>query len=211
MSKDLNPIIVKVLQGDKEQFRNIIRYCNQPLYRTALIILKNESDAEDVLQTTYLKAYQHLHSFRREATFLTWITRILINECKMMMRGKKLTTSIDHLEVLRKSSDNESVMDTLYNKQIQTLLEQAVMRLPEKYKLVYIVREVNEMSTAETASALGLSEEAVKVRLHRAKSLIRENLLQRIDVHELFPIGGQRCDHLAGRVMQEIMKLSVLQ
>src|SRR5689334_1577504 len=99
---DLMAVINRVRQGNKEEFRHIIRECNQPLYRTAIVILKNESDAEDAVQSAYLKAYLHLQSFRGESSFLTWITRILINECKMMLRKKKETTSLDHREVMQK-------------------------------------------------------------------------------------------------------------
>lgn len=204
---ELSAAVGKVLEGNKDEFRHIIRQCNQPLYRTAIAVLKNESDAEDAVQSAYLKAYLHLKSFRGEASFLTWITRILINECKMMLRSRKITASLDHEEVVQKESITENVVDTIYKNQIQTWLERAVLDLPEKYRLVYVVREVNEFSTQKTAAVLSLSEENVKIRLHRAKSIIRENLLQQVDVKELFPFGNQRCEFFTERVMQNIKAL----
>jgi RNA polymerase sigma factor (sigma-70 family) len=204
---DSNSIISEVLSGDKEKFRVLIQACNDPLYKTAIVILKNEADAEDALQTTYLKAYLHLKSFRQESAFLTWITRILINECRMMLRRKRSTTSIDNDEIMEKPSLNETAMDSLNNKQISQLLEKAVMNLPEKYRLVYVVREVNELSTEKTAEALGITEDNVKVRLHRAKSLIRESLLQKVSVTELFPFHKSRCHRIADRVMKDIEQL----
>jgi RNA polymerase sigma factor (sigma-70 family) len=202
---DLTAVVDHVRQGNKEEFRHIIRECNQPLYRTAIVILKNESDAEDAIQTAYLKAYQHLQSFRGESSFLTWITRILINECKMILRKKKGTTSLDHQEVMQKPSINENALDSLNKKQLNQLLERAVLDLPEKYRLVYVVREVNEFSTEKAAAMLGLTEENVKVRLHRAKSIIRESLLQQVNVQELFPYGNLRCELMAERIMRAII------
>ncbi|MFZ6009374.1 MAG: RNA polymerase sigma factor [Bacteroidota bacterium] len=206
---DLIQNVQNVLLGDKDQFREIMRACNQSLYRTSFAILKNETDAEDAVQSAYLKAYLHLNTFRKESSFLTWIMRILINECKMMLRHQKKTSTLDVDEVAQKHSITDSVMDALTKQQINQWLEQAVMALPEKYRLVYVVREINEMSTEKTALVLGITPENVKVRLHRAKSLIKENLLQKTTVQELFPFGKQRCNNLTEKVMQSIVQLSV--
>jgi len=201
---DFTTTIDAVLEGDKDKFRLLIQHCNQPLYRTAIVILKNEVEAEDALQTTYLKAYLHLVSFRKESSFLTWITRILINECRMVLRKQRKVTSLETEEVMQQPSLTENAMDTIYNGQVNQLLEQAIMSLPEKYKLVYVVREVNEMSTEKTAEVLELTQENVKVRLHRAKSLIRENLLKQVKTSELFPFGKSRCANLTDKVMKSI-------
>lgn len=206
---DLNAAVTKVLDGDKEEFRHIIRLCNQPLYRTAIVILKNESDAEDALQSTYLKAYMHLLSFRGEASFLTWITRILINECKMMRRKQKISTSLEHEDVTTKMSETPNTMENLDKNQVQLWLERAVLELPEKYRVVYVVRELNEFSTKKTADVLGLSEENVKVRLHRAKALIRENLMQNVNPQEIFSFGNKRCDAIAQRTMLVITQMQM--
>jgi len=200
-------VVDEVLQGNKDAFRHIITQCNQPLYRTAIAILKNKSDAEDAVQSTYMKAYLHLNTFRGDSTMLTWITRILINECKMMLRRQKLPASLESKEVIEKESIMENAAEKLDNEQIQGWLEKAVLELPEKYRIVYVVREVNEFSTQKTATILGLSEENVKVRLHRAKSIIRENLLQHADVKELFPFRGNRCESFTERVMKAISTL----
>jgi RNA polymerase sigma-70 factor (ECF subfamily) len=204
-------LIGEVLAGNKEKFRLIIEHCNAPLYRTAVVILQNDADAEDALQTAYLKAYLHLNTFRGESSFLTWITRILINECKMMLRSKRKNMPLDNEEVRQTPSSAENGMDSLNNRQVSQLLEKAVMSLPEKYRLVYVVREVNELSTEKAAAALGLTEENVKVRLHRAKSLIKENLLQHVSVQELFPFHKARCARVADRVMHAIEGLSSVQ
>ena len=201
---NLTQTISNVLQGRKEEFSQIIRLCNQPLYRTAIVILKNESDAEDAMQSAYLKAFLHLHTFRGDSSFLTWITRILINECRMLLRKRKDVTSLEHAEVTQKQSNTENAVDRISRHQTNQWLEKAILELPEKYRMVYVMREVNELSTENTAAILELSEENVKVRLHRAKSLIRENLLQHVTVQELFPFGNLRCNALSDRVMKAI-------
>lgn len=209
---DLKEVVNKVIAGNKEEFRHIIKICNQPLYRTAIVFLKNEPDAEDALQSTYLKAYLHLTSFRGESSFMTWITRILINECKMMRRKQKVSTSLEHNEVIEKEeSVTANAMENFDKPQMKDWLERAVMDLPEKYRLVYVVREVNEFSTKKTADALGLTEENVKVRLHRAKSLIRENLLQKISPQEIFAFGNKRCDAMAERTMHALSNIHLPQ
>jgi RNA polymerase sigma factor (sigma-70 family) len=208
---DLNTTIDKVLQGEKEEFAEITRQCNQSLYRVAYAILKNESDAEDVVQTTYLKAYVHLSSFRKDSSFKTWITSILVNECNMQLRKKKKVSGLDSNEVMKQPSLNINAMDLLYHQQLRHWLEQAVLSLPEKYRMVYILREVNELSTEESALALNLSIENIKVRLHRAKSLLRENLLHHVRAQELFLFGNQRCMRMTDRVMERIAALPAAQ
>jgi RNA polymerase sigma factor (sigma-70 family) len=204
MTGNIDSTIQRVLKGEKEQFRFIISQCNQLLYRTAIVILKNDEDAEDAMQSAYLKAFAHLHSFRGESSFQTWITRILINECKMLLRKRKNVASLDNEEVLVKQSNTENPVDQISKQQVNKWLEQSIIDLPEKYRLVYVTREVNEMSTEETANALGLSEENVKVRLHRAKSLIRESLVKNVKSEELFSFGSKRCEALADRVMEKL-------
>jgi RNA polymerase sigma-70 factor, ECF subfamily len=208
---DLNTTIDRVLQGEKEEFAEITRQCNQSLYRVAYAILKNESDAEDVVQTTYLKAYVHLSGFRKDSSFKTWITRILVNECNMLLRKKKKVFALDSSEVLSQPSLNVNAMDLLYHQQLRHWLEQAILSLPEKYRMVYILREVNELSTEESAIALDLSEDNIKVRLHRAKSLLRENLLHHVRAQELFLFGNQRCMRMTDRVMERITTLPATQ
>jgi RNA polymerase sigma factor (sigma-70 family) len=204
MTGNIDSTIQRVLNGEKEQFRFIISQCNQLLYRTAIVILKNDEDAEDAMQSAYLKAFAHLHSFRGESSFQTWITRILINECKMLLRKRKNVASLDSEEVLVKQSNTENPVDQINKQQLNTWVEKSIIDLPEKYRLVYVTREVNEMSTEETATALGLSEENVKVRLHRAKSLIRESLMKNVKSEELFSFGSKRCEALADRVMEKL-------
>lgn len=204
---DLNATIDKVLRGEKEEFAAITRQCNQSLYRVAYAILKNESDAEDVVQTTYLKAYVHLSRFRKDSSFKTWITSILVNECNMQLRKRRKAFTLDSMEVMKQPSLNANAMDLLYHQQLRHWLEQAVLSLPEKYRMVYILREVNELSTEESAMVLNLSEENIKVRLHRAKSLLRENLLHHVRVQELFLFGNQRCMRMTDRVMERIAAL----
>ncbi|GHN01361.1 RNA polymerase sigma factor [Cytophagales bacterium WSM2-2] len=206
---ELNTIVDQVLRGDKSQFRHIIKACNLPLYRVAIVMMKNEADAEDAIQSSYLKAFLHLPSFRKESSFLTWITRILINECKMALRGKKKMTGLEDGEAKQKETPDENANELMFKNQMYGLLQQAILSLPEKYRLVYTFREVNEMPIDETALALGLTKENVKVRLHRAKSLVKENILNKIPAQELFPFGNSRCDSVTERVMRSIAMIPV--
>jgi RNA polymerase sigma-70 factor (ECF subfamily) len=123
-----------------------------------------------------------------------------------MLRRKKELASLDHSEVDEKRSLTENVVDTLHRNQLRGWLETAVLGLPEKYRLIYIAREVNEFSTEKTAEMLDITPENVKVRLHRAKSIIRESLLQQAPVQELFPFGNRHCQQLTDRVMDAIRK-----
>ncbi len=193
-------IIKEVRNGRKAEFRHLIKRCNQPLFRTALAILKNESDAEDAVQTAYMKAFLHLDSFKGESSFQTWITRILINECKMMLRSRRPVGSIENM-IENETQQARVEMENPDSKEVRKWIEAAVIELPEKYRLVYMLRELNEYSTEEVMTILSLSEENVKVRLHRAKSLIRDTLLRKVKKTELFEFGNQRCERLTERVM----------
>lgn len=206
---DLRETIDRVVRGEKEQFRHIIKACNLPLYRVAIVILKQEADAEDAMQSAYLKAFQHLSTFRKESSFVTWITRILINECKMVLRSKKPTITLEDSEANVQHVKADNPIEMMYKKQINELVEQTVLSLPEKYRLIYTFREINEVSTEETALTLGLTQENVKVQLHRAKTIIKENILRKIPVQDLFPFGNHRCDTLTDQVMKSITDLAV--
>src|SRR5690242_18502495 len=130
---DFELIVKKTLEGNRDEFRHLITFCNQPLYRVAIAILKNEADAEDAMQSAYLKAFTHLNTFRGDSSFLTWITRILINECRMLLRKRKEIASLESEEVLLKQSNSESAVDQLSKQQLNQWLEQSIVDLPEKY------------------------------------------------------------------------------
>ncbi|MFO7448401.1 MAG: RNA polymerase sigma factor [Ignavibacteriaceae bacterium] len=202
-------ILEKIKGGSAEEFRIIMKKYNQRLYRVALSFDINDFDAEDVLQQTYISAFNNLSQFKGESQFITWLTRILINQCLMYKRTQKN---------LRKKSEviaeefnmkmgllNENNPEELYMKsELKNILEEIIKMLPEKYKTVYVVREIEGMNTRETAEILNISEENVKIRLFRAKELIKDHLLSNFNKKELLSFGNQRCDRVTDIVMNFI-------
>lgn len=167
-------LIDRILKGEKKLFETIIRRYNQRLYRLAMSVLNNEAEAEDAMQNAYIKAYEHLAQFEQRAAFTTWLTRIMLNQC-YEQRRKQLPVQDTHAE-----TDNFITMSTpahiLVNKELNTVLEEAIAQLPEKYRLVFVLREIEDLSVRETSEALQIEEPNVKVRLNRAKTMLRNNL-----------------------------------
>lgn len=177
------------------------------LYKTARGILSNESDIEDAMQEAYLRAFEKLHQFRRESKFSTWLTRILINcALRQVNKLKKEPLRIDELqdddlenfEVLKEETSPE------IGENLKKAVESAIDHLPSKYRVVFMMREIEQISIAETAAALDLTEENVKIRLHRAKEMLRKILQTELRSLEIFEFQILRCAALAERVMNQI-------
>ncbi|WP_347158167.1 RNA polymerase sigma factor [Pontibacter chitinilyticus] len=205
-------VVERVIAGEKQLYEILVRRYNQRLYRVIRGYLKDESEVEDAMQNTYLKAYEKLYQFKDEAQFSTWLIRIGINEALGRLRQHKKSASLhtapDNLPEVQllelpdvKSMNPET--KTIY-REAQQLLEQAIEALPPKYKMVYMLREVEEMSTAEVISCLDISESNVKVRLHRAKSLLKESLYQLSASQDVFTFGLKRCDRIVEKVMTKL-------
>lgn len=200
-----NYVIDKVLGGDNAIYEVLIRRYNTKLYRVAKGIIKDEDEIEDVMQNTYVKAYEKLHQFKREAQFPTWLTRILINEA---LASKKRNSKLLPLDL--KYFD---IQDQEYNTEIEgkeklemqqnakRLLEAAIANLPEKYRVVFMVREIEQLSVSDTAGLLHISEENVKVRLHRSKTLLKSALKNSMKELNLFEFLAPRCNKLTDKVM----------
>ncbi len=199
-------VIERVLEGEKELFEILMRRYNQTLYRVIRSYLRVEKDIEDAMQDTYLKAFHKLHQFRSEATFSTWLIRIGINEALQSIRRKKneriagqqnekvIQLHCDHMNPEKKAIQNER----------RVLIEKAIDALPQKYRIVYVLREVEEMSNSAVAHGLKLSESNVKVRLHRSKKMLKETLYKLSSEAELFEFGNSYCDKLVDKVLQKI-------
>jgi RNA polymerase sigma-70 factor, ECF subfamily len=162
-----------------------------------------------VMQDAYVRAYQHLGQFEGRSTFVTWLTRIAMHEAFARLERFKRHTSFDDavltdMKLTLASSDNPE--QNAVNRELRVALESAILSLPPKYRSVMMVRDVEEMSTAEAASALEISEEAVKVRLHRARALVRRALYRRSGVcaRELFTFPATRCDRVVAAVLAKI-------
>src|SRR6516225_8598665 len=173
-------IVQRVLGGEKALFEILMRRHNQRIYRIVRGILNDDGEAEDVMQDAYVRAYEHLTQFEGRSTFVTWLSRIAMHEAFARAQRQKRQTSLDCDEVIADmklaptSTDNPE--KNVANQELHNALETAILSLAPKYRSVIMLRDVEEMSTAETASALEISEQAVKVRLHRAHAQVRRAL-----------------------------------
>jgi RNA polymerase sigma-70 factor, ECF subfamily len=205
-------IIDRVIGGQTALYELLVRRYNTKLYRAVRAVLREDTEAEDVMQEAYVRAYQNLRKFERRASFGTWVTRIGVNEAiarlKSRQRSERNSGEDEMLEneaVDSKTNDPESEMA---QSEVRSLLEEAILRLPLEYRTVVMMREVEEMSTAETATALELTEEAVKVRLHRARAMLRRDLFERVGASSTaaFQFHATRCDRVAAGVLTRIAK-----
>lgn len=202
-------VIRRVRSGETLLFEIIMRRYNQRLFRVARAILKNDGEAEDVIQETYLRAYSNLQQFAGEAKFSTWLTRITVHECLARIRRNRLLMVGDHPHLEDRMAQIESRSnpeEELTQRQLGDVLESVIDTLPAKYRIVFALRELQELSTEETARCLQISEEAVKSRLFRARSLLRKKIDSRIGsgIRRLYQFDGQRCDRIVAAVLKRI-------
>jgi len=196
-------IVSRILQGEKYLYETLMRKYNTRLYRISMAILNDDMEAEDAMQTAYINAYRHLSSFQNKSSFATWLTRILINE-SLLRQKKKIKSDQLLSQQTIEESHNETPLTTVMNKELKLILERAVSNLPEKYRLVFVMREIQELSTQETMDVLELGESNVKIRLTRAKGMLREELSSYYKSNQLFEFNLVRCDRIARFVMQRI-------
>jgi RNA polymerase sigma-70 factor, ECF subfamily len=201
-------------QRDGAAFRTIMQRNNRRLYRMARAVVLNDSEAEDVVQDGYVRAFTSLHQFRGEASLATWLSRIVLNEALGRLRRRRPTLDLETIDNRPQSQaqvipfplatpqlDPERIMA---QREIQRLVEQAIDDLPEAFRIVLVARIIEEMSIEETAELFGLRPETVKTRLHRARALLKDALKKHIDsaLTDAFPFQGQRCDRMTSAVLQ---------
>lgn len=196
-------IIQRVVRGEKQLYEQLMRKYNQRMYRISRAIVNDDMEAEDVMQTAYLNAYLQLPGFKNKSSFGTWLTRILINE-SLLHKKKSLKRQQLYDGVKPETEHKETPLKNLMNKELKTILESAVSRLPDKYRLVFVMREIQEMSTTETMEILNLGESNIKIRLSRAKEMLRQELSSHYKSAELFEFHLSRCDRIVGSVMNKI-------
>ncbi len=208
-------VVERVLAGEKALYEIIMRRYNQRLYRVARAILRDDGEAEDVMQDAYVRAYQHLSQFEGRSSFSTWLTRIAVHEAFARVRWRSRIEQLDSATFDGEPAVNlkETSLDpeqAASNAELGQMLEKAVLGLPEQYRAVLMLRDVEELSTSETAAALNLSEENVKVRLHRGRALLRRELFALVGTtaKDTFPFMGVRCDRVVHRVFQRLAELS---
>ena len=209
-------VVARVLAGETGMFEIVMRRHNQRLYRVARAILRNDGEAEDVMQDAYVRAYEHLDQFAGRAKFSTWLTRIAVHEALARQhRGHRYQeldpTSeregdpMDRFASLALNPEQQAA-----NSEVRRLLEEAVEKLPDAYRTIFMLREVEEMSTTDAADVLEISEENVKVRLHRARALLRKGLYARTgrQRNEAFSFHAVRCDRVVKNVFERIQQLA---
>lgn len=196
-------LVARILVGEKKLYEIIIRRYNQRLYRIGMSVLNNDADTEDAMQMSYIKAYEHLSQFKQKSSFSTWLIRIMINEC-LLLKNKRERFDEDGIEkYLQIKSSMKTPANIFMNKELNGILENAIANLPQKYRIVFILREVEELSVKETAEALELEESNVKVRLNRAKNMLREDLNSYIK-ENVYSFHLSRCDAIVKNVFNRL-------
>jgi RNA polymerase sigma factor (sigma-70 family) len=200
-------IINRILAGEKRLYSLIVRRYNQRLYRVAMSIINDDMEVEDVMQVAYIKAYENLPKFQFKSSFSTWLTRILINESLLRLKIRNKSVSLeDHVldSEINKQNEVQTPVSTMLNAELKSAIDHAIRQLPDKYRTVFIMREIENMNVAETGASLDISEVNVKVRLNRAKSLLRESLTSLYKKEDLLHFHLSRCDRMVERVMSRI-------
>ena len=201
-------LIKRILEGEKNLYALIVRKYNQRLYRVGMSIINNEAEVEDVMQTVYLKAYENLEKFQFKSGFSTWLTKILVNESLLFLKRKKQLINREQKKALYEIELNPAELQTplmkVLNTELKNILESSIRQLPEKFRTVFIMRELEGMNVAETMECLGLSETNVKVRLNRAKIMLREILKDYLKDEEILQLYKTHCDRMVDNVMSKI-------
>lgn len=199
--------------GCSDAFREIMRRHNPRLYRVARGVLRDEAEAEDVVQETFVHAFTGLSAFRGESRLATWLTRIALNEAFGRLRRQRLDLGFAAQAedgaaetALGTSRESEDPERAAAKTQIRLLIERAIDELPEHFRLVFVMRDVEELSIEDTARMLDLRPETVKTRLHRARRLLRDSLQSQLStmLTDIFPFAGARCARISDAVMARL-------
>jgi RNA polymerase sigma-70 factor (ECF subfamily) len=204
-------VVGAILEGQTALYEILMRRYNERVYRAARAIVRDEKEAEDVMQQAYVNAYANLRQFNGQARFSTWLTRIAINEAlaRVRRRGRYEPfedgfLKVESLMAARRHDDNPERL--AFSGELRALLEWAIDRLPDGAREVFVLREVEGLSTAEVADALDVSEDVVKTRLSRARAALRRDLLERTGATapEAFRFYRPRCDRIVAGVLARI-------
>jgi RNA polymerase sigma-70 factor (ECF subfamily) len=208
-------LVERARARDEAAIRSIMQSNNRRLYRLARGILRNDGEAEDVVQETYVRAFTHLESFRGDSSLATWLARIAMNEALGRLRRQRpnvewttLPPGVLEAQVIRfpHSATSDDPEKSMAQREIQHVVEHAIDELPEAFRLVFITRVIEGMNVEETAEILGLKPETVKTRLHRARNMLRDNVEKKIGpvVMDAFPFAGKRCERLTEAVLKRL-------
>ena len=206
-------LVAYARDGHQAAFRAIMQRFNQRLFRIARGIVRDDNEAEDVLQEAYVRAFENLDGFRGDSSIFTWLTSVTLNEARGRLRKRRPMVGVGAIEtaqqsgaeiiMLNSASAAESPESSAARSQMRLLIEQAVDQLPDPFRIVFIMREMEELSVDETAASLKVPPATVKTRLHRARRLLREELNERVAsaVTDAFPFLGGLCARLTAKVL----------
>ncbi|MFW5925088.1 MAG: RNA polymerase sigma factor [Myxococcota bacterium] len=196
-------VLERVRQGELGLFEVLMRRYNRRTFRVVRGIVRSDAEAEDVTQDAWLAAYKGLASFEGRAAFSTWLTRIAIRCAMARVRRERTLQSLDELEAWDPEAPGPAPDQRAERDQMATLLEAAIDRLPGSYRLVVMLRDVEQMASAEAAEVLGVTEQNLRVRLHRARALLRDRLVCELGdaAQDVFRFEGARCDRMVAAVL----------
>lgn len=206
-------VAAKIAGHDQAAFEALMRRNNGRLFRVARAILKDDADAEDVLQDAYLDAYRNISRFRAESQLSTWLVRIVVNHALMRLRRQRrdrvVVSMDDHLTGSEgrarqfADSTSESPTTAALRAEARRLIERRIDELPVNFRTVFVLRELEELSVEEVAECLGIPAATVRTRLFRARALLREALARDLDVAtgDVFAFAGARCDRIVSAVL----------
>ncbi|MGX8008121.1 RNA polymerase sigma factor [Mesorhizobium sp. ORM8.1] len=208
-------LVHRALAREPDAFRAIIKAHNQRLYRIARGVVRNDAEAEDIVQEAYMRAFAGLDAFRGEASLATWLSRIVINEALGRLRKRKRNVPMPEnpeAQIIRfplnpnDLNPGDDPERTMAQRQILRLVERATDSLPDVYRTVFVARVIEGLSIEETAELLGVRPETVKTRLHRARAQMRKALEDEIGpvLLDAFPFAGRRCERLTHEVMKRL-------
>jgi len=217
-ANDEASIVSRIVAGDRAAFELLMRRHNRQLYRLARASLRDEAEAQDALQEAYLSAYRSIAQFRGDAAVSTWLSRLVLNECLGRLRRSARRQNVIPLVGSNTDSERDAMPapdtelpDKIVGRaQLRALLERNLDALPDTFRMVFVLRSVEELSVEETAQSLGIPEATVRSRHFRAKSLLREALAQEVDLaeRELFEFGGAQCDRITARVLAQLAQMA---
>lgn len=198
-------VVQKVLNGESALYEIIVRRYNPYLYKVGRSYNYNHEDTQDLMQDTFIDAYRSLGQFEGRANFKTWILRIMLNNCYRrrlkMSVANEVTSEIEEDAQPMFSSNQGEPHSIAHNNEVGRIIEQALAKLPEDYRLVFAMREINGCNVAETAQMLNITEVNVKVRLNRAKAMLRHHIEKLYAPEELYEFNAVYCDAMVRRVM----------
>ncbi len=213
-NKDERAMASSIAAGDRQAFECLMRRYNRRLYRLARATLRDRTEAEDALQDAYLNAYRSIGQFRGDASLATWLSRLVLNECLARMRRSTRRQNVISIVCPNTpvesppmfANESDSPEKALGRAQMRDLLERKVDELPENFRIVFVLRSVEELTVDETAGSLGIPEETVRSRHFRAKSMLRESLAKELNLAErdLFEFGGPHCNQVVANVLARI-------